>query len=58
MDMQGSRGTLWGVLNAITEFVDHHKAVDGSRLGYSLLGEGMDLKLKAYRLIQEAKKAA
>lgn len=59
MDKEGANGTLWGALNAITECVDHHKVVKGGRLSYALLGTGMDIKMKAYRLIQEgAKKAA
>lgn len=59
MMMDTCRGTFWGVLNAVLEYFDHHKSVKGSQLGYSLLGEGMDLKVKAFRLIQdEAAKAA
>ncbi|MBK6883034.1 MAG: DUF932 domain-containing protein [Flavobacteriales bacterium] len=58
MDLVGSRNTFWRVLNAITEFVDHHKEIDGSRLSYALLGEGMDLKLKAYRIVQDVARQA
>lgn len=59
MDLPGSPGTYWGVLNAVLEFVDHHQRVDGSRLSYALLGDGMDLKVKAFALIREhAAKAA
>ena len=46
--------SYWGVLNAITEFIDHHKTVKGdSRLSYALLGDGMDLKTRAYNLIHD-----
>ncbi len=46
MDLPGAKGTYWGALNAITEYVDHHHALkDGSRLAYALLGDGMDLKI-------------
>lgn len=46
--------SYWGVLNAITEFIDHHKALkSGSRLSYALLGDGMDLKTRAYNLIHD-----
>lgn len=46
--------SYWGVLNAITEFIDHHKTVkSGSRLSYALLGDGMDLKTRAYNLIHD-----
>lgn len=59
MNLPGSPGTYWGVLNAVLEFVDHHQQVDGSRLSYVLLGDGMDLKVKAFTLIREyAAKAA
>ncbi len=58
-EMETCRGTFWGVLNAVLEYVDHYKVVKGSRLGYSLLGEGMNLKIKAFKMIQdEAAKAA
>ncbi len=59
MEMDTCRGTFWGVLNAVMEYVDHYKTVKGSQLGYSLLGEGMNLKIKAFRMIQdEVAKAA
>jgi hypothetical protein len=55
MQMNGSRGTFWGLLNAVLEYVDrHHKLQDSdSRLSYALLGEGMDLKTRAFALIQK-----
>jgi len=58
MDLEGSRGTFWGVLNAVLEYVDHHKATKVSPYAYALLGDGMDLKVKAFRLVQDAAKAA
>jgi hypothetical protein len=36
MDLDGSRGTFWGVLNV--EFVDHHRKVEGPRISYALFG--------------------
>jgi phage/plasmid-like protein (TIGR03299 family) len=51
MNLNGSRGTFWGVLNAILEFVDHHQETSSSRLSYALLGDGMDLKSRAFNLI-------
>ena len=53
MDLNGSRGTLWGALNAILEFVDHHQTVTGARVAYSLLGDGMDFKSRAFKLIMD-----
>ena len=58
MDLEGSKGTFWGVLNAITEYVDHHRKVKGDRWSYAILGSGMDLKVRTYRLIQERAKGA
>ncbi len=52
------RGTYWGALNAVLEYVDHYHAANGSALSYALLGDGMDLKVRAFRIIQEAVKAA
>ncbi|SRR5579871_1289068 len=59
MNLPGSRGTFWGVLNAIIEFIDHYKEVDGPRITFALLGDGMDLKMKAFQMLQrEVEKAA
>jgi hypothetical protein len=52
MDLPTCRGTLWGALNAITEFVDHHQEGKSNHVGWSLLGEGSSLKTKAYQLIR------
>lgn len=56
--MDGSRGTFWGVLNAVLEYVDHHREVEGSPVSYALLGNGMDLKVRAFELVQEWAAAA
>ena len=53
MHLEGSRGTFWGLLNAVLEYVDHHREVKGSRLSYAFLGDGMDLKVRAFSLIQK-----
>ncbi len=53
MQMNGSRGTFWGLLNAVLEYVDRHGKVQGSRLAYALIGDGMDLKVRAFSLIQK-----
>ncbi len=58
MDLEGSKGTYWGVLNAVLEYVDHHKETKGSSLPYALIGDGMKLKMNAFRLIRDAAKAA
>jgi phage/plasmid-like protein (TIGR03299 family) len=53
MDLDGSRGTFWGVLNAILEYVDHHRKVEGPRISYVLLGNGMDLKARAFGIVRD-----
>lgn len=57
-EIEGAKGTFWGALNAVIEYIDHHKEIKGSRVSYALLGDGMDLKVKAYRLIQDRAKEA
>lgn len=54
MDLESANGTLWGMLNAVTEYVDHHQATSSDRLAYALLGDGMILKSRAYQLIQRS----
>jgi phage/plasmid-like protein (TIGR03299 family) len=51
MDLDGSRGTFWGVLNAVLEYVDHHQEGDKAGPAYALMGDGMDLKSKAFSLV-------
>lgn len=51
MELAGSKGTLWGVLNAVLEFVDHHQPIKGDRVAHALLGNGMDLKQRAFKLV-------
>lgn len=44
-----TRGTLWGAVNAVTEFVDHHSTVkNGKYIDSVWFGSGNDLKTKAY----------
>jgi phage/plasmid-like protein (TIGR03299 family) len=59
MKLDGSRGTFWGVLNAVLEYIDHHREMKGARISYALLGDGMELKVRAFNMIrEEAAKAA
>jgi len=56
-DLPSARGTLWGLLNSITEHIDHHnrtRAPD-SRLHSAWFGQGALIKRKA---LQEALKLA
>jgi hypothetical protein len=57
-DLQTARGSFWGVLNAVIEYVDHEFGSDEARLSRALLGDGMHLKLRAFKLVQEEAKAA
>jgi phage/plasmid-like protein (TIGR03299 family) len=52
-ELATAKGTLWGALNAVTEYIDHHHECQGSRLAYSLLGSGSEIKAKAYRVVHE-----
>ena len=48
-DLQSARGTAWGLLNSVTEYIDHHKGRDQSRrLDNAWFGKGGDIKLQAY----------
>ena len=51
---QFSRGTLWGFVNAVTEYADFEKVVRGDdkskRLNSIWFGTGADLKQKAFNL--------
>lgn len=47
-DIKGVRGSLWGALNAVLEYADHHAKVRTDPFVYSLFGAGAALKRKAY----------
>ncbi|HET7268815.1 MAG TPA: DUF932 domain-containing protein [Oleiagrimonas sp.] len=48
--MRSSRNTAWGVLNCVTEFVDHHRRArsDDHRRDAAWFGSGAQLKQKAW----------
>jgi phage/plasmid-like protein (TIGR03299 family) len=55
-DLPGARGTLWGALNAVSEFVDHERSTRGdastqrlSRWKSAMFGSGRDLKERAWQ---------
>jgi len=52
----GNNGeTRWDALNAVTEFVDHHRGSDQSkRLNAAWFGSGADMKAKAWELLVPA----
>jgi phage/plasmid-like protein (TIGR03299 family) len=51
--LDSARGKLWGALNAVTEYVDHYCKSDTDAFAYALLGDGVQLKMRAYRKAQE-----
>ncbi|KAF1691565.1 hypothetical protein CSC62_15790 [Pseudoxanthomonas jiangsuensis] len=48
--MASSRGTAWGLLNSVTEFVDHHRRArsDDHRRDAAWFGAGAQIKLRAW----------
>ncbi|QEL57902.1 DUF932 domain-containing protein [Chromobacterium paludis] len=47
--LTGARGTAWGLLNAVTEYVDHHRRARNQdyRLDSAWFGQGAQLKQRA-----------
>ncbi len=52
------RGTYWAAYNAITEWVDHERGRDGTRLLAAWYGEGRRVKQRALTLATELARAA
>ena len=52
------RGTLWASYNAVTEFVDHQRGRDGTRLQMAWYGEGNRIKRRALSVATEMARAA
>ncbi|GAB3750029.1 DUF932 domain-containing protein [Lysobacter olei] len=50
-----SRGTAWGLLNSVTEFVDHHRRArsDDHRRDAAWFGQGAQIKQKAWEEVLE-----
>lgn len=48
--MASSRGTAWGVVNSVTEFVDHHRRArsDDHRRDAAWFGQGAQIKQRAW----------
>lgn len=48
--MASSRGTAWGLLNSVTEFVDHHRRAwsEDNRRDAAWFGQGAQLKQRAW----------
>jgi phage/plasmid-like protein (TIGR03299 family) len=54
-EIKAASNTLWGALNAVTEYVDHHKPARSinNRFKGTIAGAGRNLKLKAYKLAKK-----
>ena len=51
-DLASANGTKWGLLNAVTEHVDHHMGrTDDTRLDAAWFGRGNGFKNKAFELL-------
>jgi len=48
-ELSGTAGSAWGLLNAVTEYVDHHRRArdQGNRLDSAWFGRGAQLKQRA-----------
>lgn len=51
--MPEARGTAWGLLNAVTWYVDHERGSDAHRFKNATLGVGDALKTKAREMLAE-----
>jgi hypothetical protein len=59
VELDTSAETFWGLLNAVTEYVDHHTGkVDRDRLVHSLLSDGMAFEMRACSEISKVAKTA
>jgi phage/plasmid-like protein (TIGR03299 family) len=54
-NQKGRAGTAWGLVNAVTEYVDHHATAktDSHRLDRAFWGTGDELKTEALQLAQQ-----
>jgi phage/plasmid-like protein (TIGR03299 family) len=52
--MDSAKGTVWGLINAVTEYVDHHKGRSAdTRMDNAMFGTGSVMKDKAVALAAE-----
>jgi len=50
-DLEGANGTAWGLLNAVTEYVDHQRGVEANRRTSAWFGTGEGMKNRAQELL-------
>lgn len=53
--IRAAHGTLWGALNAVTEYVDHNKPAynTNNRWKSAIMGQGRALKMKAWNFAKQ-----
>ena len=56
--MPGAKETYWGLLFAITEYVDHFEAVKRGGFAHGVIGAGMQLKQRAQHMLEDAARKA
>ena len=52
-DLPEAKGTAYGLLNAVTEYVDHQRGGDLTRLSSAWFGSGEGLKNEAFALLEK-----
>ena len=53
-DIKGVRGTVWGLYNTVTEYIQHEMGkVEDKRLTAAWFGRGMDLNIKAFNVAKD-----
>ena len=57
-DNKAIRGTLWAAYNGVTEWVDHERGRDGTRLAAAWYGEGRRIKQRALEVATALARAA
>lgn len=52
--LKTSKGTVWGLLNSVTEYVDHYMGnTDDGRLDAAWFGRGSEIKNRAHEILTE-----
>lgn len=58
-DLRSAKGTLWGLVNAVTEHVDHHQGrTTNTRMNAAWFGQGNNLKKAAFQKALKLAEAA
>ena len=53
-ELKSAKNTVWGLINAVTEYVDHHRGrTNEVRLDRAWFGDGVNTKEKAIELAEQ-----